>query len=307
MTTPRRNRVDLHCHTARSDGLLEPVELQAEMQQWGMGLVAITDHDTLDAFRDLRAAGLTGVPEARVDALGGTWYAVPPAGPRIIAGVEINSVSQAPASEAEEEELHILGLGVDPDDPAFEAVLARQRSRRGERIGLIAERLRKLGMPVDEPLAAILGPGVEAPGRPHLARALVDAGYAADVDDAMVRLLSHGAPAYVPRQGLGPRDAIEAIEAAGGIASLAHYPSAPDRATLIARLREWGLRGLEVHYAGFDPHTVERMAAFANAQELLPTGGSDFHGDTWTYAEAQAATDVPDEVGVRLLAVLALD
>jgi 3',5'-nucleoside bisphosphate phosphatase len=285
VTLPRRNRIDLHCHTARSDGVLQPADLLAAMRDWGIALAAITDHDTLDGFREVRR------------------QVAPGAFPRLLPGVEINSIARdIPALW--EGELHILGYGMDPDDAAFEAALATQRRLREDRAGLIVERLRGLGMPVDEELPAAMGPGVSSPGRPHIARALVAAGHAESVDDAMRRILARGAPGYVPRQGLGPREAIDAIRAAGGIASLAHFREAAERPEVVTLLRGWGLGGLEAYYVSFDDAERAAVAAVAAANGLLATGGSDFHGDTWTYAEAQAACHVPDAAGEALLAAL---
>jgi len=290
VTTPRRNRVDLHCHTTRSDGVLAPAELYAAARDYGMRLVAITDHDTLAGYRELRSAGLGARPSA--------------AGPELVPGVEINAAAPE-IPDLWEGELHILGFGVDPDDEAFEATLERQRTLRRERFSRIADRLRTLGMPVDDALHEALPTDVSSAGRPHLARALVLAGHASSVDDAMQRVLARGAPAYEPRAGLGPREAIEAIGRAGGLAALAHFPAAPEREGLIRELMGCGLRGLEVHYRGFDPATVEAMSAFADRLGLVATGGSDYHGDTLTYAEAEQLTCVPDAVGVRFLATLA--
>ena len=134
-----------------------------------------------------------------------------------------------------------------------------------------------------------------------MARALVGAGHAHDVQDAFVRYLVPGMPAYVRRRGIGPREAIAAITAAGGIASLAHAEWAPDEPVVIDELMRWGLGALEVHYHHWDDDHIERMGAFADARGLLPTGGSDYHGDTGTYAESQATVRVPAEVGERLL------
>jgi 3',5'-nucleoside bisphosphate phosphatase len=146
--------------------------------------------------------------------------------------------------------------------------------------------------------------GIDAMGRPHVARALVAAGHAESVNDAFRRYLEPGAPAYVRRGGMGPRAAIEAIVSAGGTASLAHAPWAPEQRAVIDRLTGWGLRALEVYYRGWDETCVERMAGFAEEQGLLATGGSDYHGDDGDYATAQALTWVPPGVAERLLAVL---
>ncbi len=131
MTTPRRNRVDLHAHTARSDGVLAPVALIAAMRAWGTRLAAITDHDTLDGYRELRAAGAGD------------------ASPLLVPGVEINSVAHD-VPDLWEGELHILGYGMEAHDATFEEMLRRQRGLRADRTRQILERLRELGMPVDE-------------------------------------------------------------------------------------------------------------------------------------------------------------
>jgi predicted metal-dependent phosphoesterase TrpH len=295
VTTPRRNLVDLHTHSARSDGVLEPAQLYAQMRAWGSTLVAVTDHDTLAGARELLAAGLDA-PDSD--------------GPRILVGVEINTAVdeevEAVGGSAERlNELHILGLGVDPEDSAFEAVLELQRGGRERRIRLTLERLRDLGMDVEASLPVVEG-GIDSMGRPHVARALVATGHADDVNDAFARYLVPGQPGYVRRQGIGPRAAIEAINAAGGVASLAHSHWAPDEPAVMAELERWGLRGLEVHYHHWDEERIGRMGDFADAQGLLRTGGSDFHGDSGDYAEGQAAVHVPPEVGQRLLAALDL-
>ncbi len=293
MTTLRRNSVDLHTHTARSDGVLEPLELYRQMRAWGSTLVAITDHDTLTGVREMLAAGC-GVPGS--------------SGPRLIVGVEINTMvdSEIEAVGGDEErlgELHMLGLGIDPDDASLGATLERQRAARTIRIERTLQRLRDMGMPVHEHLPQIEG-GIDALGRPHVARALVSAGHAESVQDAFSRYLVPGMPAYVRRQGIGTREAIEAIAAAGGVASLAHSPWAPEEPEVIDKLTRWGLRCLEVHYHHWDEERIEAMGDFADERGLLRTGGSDYHGDTDTYAEAQSAVLVPDWVGQRLLEAL---
>jgi predicted metal-dependent phosphoesterase TrpH len=295
VTTLRPNRIDLHCHTRRSDGVLEPLELYRQMRAYGMRLVAVTDHDTLAGYRELRAAGLGAAPS--------------PDGPRLVPALEINSIADDVLERhglgRDGEELHIVGLGVDPDEPALTATLARQREGRRRRIELTLQRLAEQGMPVERQLDNLALGDVDSLGRPHVARALVLAGHAESVDDAFARMIGYGAPGYVPRQGIGTREAIESICRAGGLPVLAHAPAAPDRPEVIEELIGWGLVGIEVYYRTFAPETVERMAAFAAERGLLRSGGSDYHGDTMDYAEAQATTFVPDEVGERVLAALA--
>jgi hypothetical protein len=120
------------------------------------------------------------------------------------------------------------------------------------------------------------------------------------VDEAMQTLLARGRPAYVERQGLGPAQAIAAIRAAGGLPVLAHFSDAAARLDLMKELIRVGLGGLEVHYRMFDAETVTELAAVAAELRLVPTGGSDYHGDVETYAQAHSALFVPDEDAVAV-------
>ena len=154
---------------------------------------------------------------------------------------------------------------------------------------------------MDEEFASLALPPSTSRGRPHVGEALVLAGRATSIQDAFDTWLSYGRPAYVPRQGIGPREAVDAIRDAGGLAVLAHSPTAPEHPDDVARLQGWGLGGLEVHYRGFDTPTVERMIDFAARTGLVPTGGSDFHGQDVAYADVASRTWVPDAVGDGLL------
>jgi predicted metal-dependent phosphoesterase TrpH len=259
--------VDLHCHTLRSDGLLEPAELLAAAAAAGVRTLAISDHDSIAAYRELTAAGASPLP----------------AGLELLPAVEINAVGGGLGLE-----VHVLGYGVDPADDAFEAALAGQRARRRERFERIRDRLRTLDLAIDAELESVDLSRDDALGRPTVARALMAAGYAASVDDAFERLLSHGQPAYVPRDGLGPREAIAAIVDAGGLASLAHDHLAAEHLDRIRELRDAGLRGLEVFHRSFDGPTRASVGAVATALGLVRTGGTDYHGDVGSYDDSLA-------------------
>jgi predicted metal-dependent phosphoesterase TrpH len=274
---PAPSIIDLHTHTRRSDGVLEPGELVRQVAAAGVRMLSITDHDTLAGYRELHAAG--GVPD----------------GLELVPGVEINAVVGA-GDGLWEGELHILGFGMDPSDAAFEAQLAAQRRQRRLRFERILARLREIGMPID---AALDGQGVrddDALGRPTVARALVATGHADSVEDAFQRWLGRDMPAYVPRDGLGPAEAIGAIRAARGLPVLAHFGEAAERIGMVRELVDRGLGGLEVYYRSFDRATVESVKAVAQELRLVATGGSDYHGDLGPYAEAHAALWVPPEV-----------
>lgn len=290
---PHPSRVDLHTHSRRSDGVLEPLELVTAAAAAGVQVLALSDHDTLAGVRELTASGR------------------PPLPLELLPAVEINSVATGIA-RLWEGELHILGLGVDLHDEAFEATLERQRGFRVTRFHRIVDRLRQMGYPVDHQVheylaasGAAVGASLGASlGRPQIARCLVAARYASSVDDAMQRLLGRGRPAYVPREGLGPTEAISAIRAAGGLPSLAHFADAHERRELVEELVTAGLGGLEVHYRHFDAATVADLGEVARELRLAQTGGSDYHGDAETYAEAHASLYVPNEDATNLFALL---
>lgn len=279
--------VDLHTHTTRSDGVLEPSVLVGDVAAAGVRYLSITDHDSLAAYRELVAAGDGALPT----------------GLELIPGVEINAISRGiPLLDGE---LHILGFGMDAGDETFEAALAGQRDARRTRFQQTVARLAEIGLPIDPQVEWVDLTRDDALGRPTIARALIAAGYADSVEDAFRRLIGWGSPAYVPREGLGPRDAITAIRAAGGLPVLAHFSEAPGAMPLLAELKEIGLGGLEVYYRSFDTGTVTLVADVARRLGLVATGGSDYHGDLMTYAEAHAALDVPPSVADAVRASIA--
>jgi 3',5'-nucleoside bisphosphate phosphatase len=282
---PAPSTIDLHTHTTRSDGVLPPPALVRAAAEVGVRLFSITDHDTLAGYREVVLS----------DAV--------PSGLTLVPGVEINAIVTRDLG-LWEGELHILGFGMDPADEAFEATLAAQRRHRRERFERTVELLRSLDLSIDDQLAGVTDSSDDALGRPTVGRALTAAGHAASVDDAFRRLLGWGKPAYVPRSGLGPVEAIAAIRAAGGLPVLAHFGEAPSRVDVVSELAQAGLGGLEVYYRSFDVATVFAVGEVALALGLVATGGSDYHGDTGTYAEAHAGLWVPPEVadGIRALA-----
>jgi hypothetical protein len=273
--------IDLHTHTTRSDGVVAPAELVRAAFDVGVRLLSLTDHDTLAGYREVVAA----------DAV--------PAGLTLVSGVEINAIVTRDLG-LWEGELHILGFGVDPADEAFEAAMAAQRGRRRERFERTVALLRSLDLSIDGELGGLTGSDDDALGRPTVARALIAAGHATSVEDAFRRLLAWGKPAYVPRTGLGPVEAIETIREAGGLPVLAHFGEAMGRSDVVRELRDAGLGGLEVYYRSFDTATVRAVREVGRMLGLVPTGGSDYHGDGGTYAESHAGLWVPPEVAAGI-------
>ena len=274
---PAPSTIDLHTHTLRSDGLLTPVELATQAAEAGIRLLSITDHDTLAAVHELQRGPL-------------------PAGLELLPGVEINAVAGARA-DLRDDEIHVLGIGLDADDEGLDETLAVQRDARRVRFDQMVERLREIRLPIDAALEAMPGTDdLDALGRPRIARAMIACGYVTSVDDAFNRYLSRGRPAYIPRTGLGPIEAIRTITHARGVPVLAHFSEAPHRMPLIRELIAAGLRGLEVYYRTYDRGTVELLRSIATELRLVATGGSDYHGDRETYAEAHTQLWVPPSV-----------
>ena len=283
---PSPSAIDLHAHTTRSDGVLTPAALVDDAFAAGVRLFSLTDHDTLAGYRDVMAAG------------------GPPADMTLLPGVEINALVTRDLG-LWEGELHILGFGMDPDDEAFETTLTVQRDQRRRRFWQTVDLLRSIDLPIDAQIAELDPDDADALGRPTIGRALVAAGFAASVEDAFTRIIGHGMPGYIRRDGLGPEDAIAAIRDAGGVAVLAHFREAATRPDIVRELVDAGLGGLEVHYRSFDAATVTAVGDVALAHGLLATGGTDYHGDLGPYAETHARLWVPPTVGETLLAALA--
>ncbi|MBX6330891.1 MAG: PHP domain-containing protein [Gemmatimonadaceae bacterium] len=241
--------VDLHMHSTASDGALPPGEVVAAAKRAGLVAIALTDHDTVAGLAEAREVG---------DRLG----------VRVVAGVELSAV--------EEDEVHLLGLHLARLDEV-ERQLAAFREARRERARQIVDRLNALGLPVT--LDAVMAQaGTGAVGRPHIARALIAGGWARDLREAFERWLGNGRPAYVEKRRLALADAIRLVHDAGGIAVLAHPGSEARRARLEA-LRAIGLDGVEVRHPSHTPEDVARIAALAEHLQLVPSGGSDWHGN----------------------------
>ena len=241
--------IDLHVHSTASDGTHTPAGVIAAARGAGLAAVALTDHDSLN-----------GVPEAR--------EAGASLGIRIICGVELS------ATEGERE-THVLALHIS-NASEMESHLATFRASRRERAERIVHRLNGIGvyLSLDSVLEVANGGAI---GRPHVAKAMVESGWARDVRDAFDRYLGNGRPAYVAKCCLGMPEAIQLIHRAGGLAFLAH-PGVDGTRARLETLATMGLDGVEVRHPGHNAHDTARLATLADHFGLLPTGGSDWHG-----------------------------
>lgn len=246
---------DLHAHTTASDGCLSPAELVARAAQTGISCLAITDHDTT-----------RGVEEAKKAAEGN--------GVCVLTGVEL--------SAGPDGETHVLGYGIDPHSPFLTALFDKMYDERIERAREMAQKLRGLGMeiPIDDIVLNARG----SVGRPHIARALVKAGYIQSTEEAFERLIGAGMPAYVPRKKLDVTQAIQILKRAGFVPVLAH-PSLMhvDEQTFYALYSAWteaGLMGLEAYHPSNEKERgYDFYVRAARSRGLLVTGGSDYHDD----------------------------
>ena len=241
--------VDLHMHSTASDGSRAPADVVRAASRAKLGVIALTDHDTV-----------AGLPEAQ--------RAGAELGVRVIAGVELSAVEG-------DTETHLLGLHL-RDTSVLERGLGELREMRERRAQRIVERLEEIGVHITMD-AVLLQAAAGAVGRPHVARALIAEGWAVDSRDAFDRYLAAGRPAYVPKEQLGMRDAIQMIHAAGGLAVLAHPGVAGTRERLTA-LRAQGLDGVEVKHPSHSSADTARLGALARELDLVPSGGSDWHG-----------------------------
>jgi hypothetical protein len=194
-------------------------------------------------------------------------------GVRVIAGIEISTLSP------EGKEVHMLGYGVAPSDARTRHTIANLREVRMTRARRILKALEREGAPVAfERVRAMAGDGMI--GRPHIARAMVEAGHVDSVQAAFDRYLAEGAPAYAPNDALTPSEAVTLIHNAHGCAVLAHpslYRGNFD--TLFAHVLEAGLDGIEVFHPDNPNDARARYEALANQLGLIITGGSDYHSD----------------------------
>ena len=244
--------IDLHSHTTASDGYLDADALVREAWTAGIRVLAVTDHDTVDAIGPARHAAATF-------------------GITLVSGIEMTAVEGG-------RDLHVLGYFFDPDAPALVQCLNAQRAARRDRVKAIAARLAECGVPVDvEPLLT-KAPSGRALGRPAVAEALIAAGHVRSVREAFDTWIGEGRPAWMRREGPSVGEVVAILHEAGGLASLAH-PVLYDRDDEISRWREDGLDALEVYHSEHGQAEVERYSAMADRLGLLVTGGSDFHGE----------------------------
>jgi len=252
-SNPRPPSADLHLHTTHSDGTFSPQRLVEEARACGLACIALTDHDTVNGTAETAEHAKT-------------------AGIEFIPGIELTA-------HVDEREFHVLAYFPNSDgwsDPGFRGEIKKFADARVERIHKTVAKLNAVGVGLRaDDVFAISGNG--APGRLHIAKALINRGFVHTVDEAFVRFLRKGQPGFAPKFRLSAPDAIALIHRFGGLAVFAH----PGIAWLDHRIPDfvrWGLDGIEVWHSSHRPGDVKRYRAIAEQHDLLLTGGSDCHG-----------------------------
>ncbi len=241
---------DLHLHTAFSDGTYTPSELAEQAERLGFSTVALTDHDTVEGCRPTAAACAA-------------------AGIEFLPGTELTA-------EQDGHEIHILGYCFDIRNQQLLCEIGKFQNVRQSRIREMVARLNRLNVPLEAEAVFELA-NCRSPGRPHVARALVDAGLVGSLDEAFDRFLKKNRPAWVPKFKMSASRAIELIHQAGGVAVMAH-PGLNRTDQVIPIMVEAGLDGIECFHTKHSTSTSEYYLEIAGRYHLLVTGGSDCHG-----------------------------
>ncbi|MCF0229604.1 MAG: PHP domain-containing protein [Parasporobacterium sp.] len=248
--------IDLHSHTTASDGSFTPDELVKYACEKGLSTIAITDHDTVAGI----PAAMSAARSCPVD---------------ILPGVEVSSILG-------NSKIHILGYGIDYDNPKLTGYLNTVAAKRDERNMKICSQLRTYGVDIDYD-DFMRSSGCRTITRTHLAQFLINNGYAADKAEAMDKYLGKGRPCYIPMSRLMAEDAIKLIRSFGGVAVLAHpmqYKQSDSGLFMMMNaLKDMGLTGVEAVYSTHTHDDEMKFREMADALHFIVTGGSDCHGD----------------------------
>lgn len=284
-------QVDLHIHSAASDGTDAPGDLPRLALAAGLKAFALTDHDTTAGL----AACARAARKLGIDFMPGIELSADPASIHPQTAARPTKANPRPPSPVRAGTLHILGYGIRHDDPELASVQQQLIQTREQRNPAMIENLNRLGVKItyDEVLALAQQQGASIVGRPHIAQVMLHKGYVKSIHEAFIRYIGEGAAAYVRKDRLSVQHAIETIHQAGGIAALAHpvqlRPADPhDLKSILRRLKDFGLDALETHHSDHTPADIDRFEKLAAHFNLLAVGGSDYHGERKTIRLASA-------------------
>ncbi|MDT8860582.1 PHP domain-containing protein [Alkalihalobacillus sp. MEB130] len=264
---------DLHMHSTASDGGYSPSELMKKCKAVDLQIVALTDHDSVDGIEEATRVG----NELGLD---------------VIPGIELSTKHKGKS-------VHILGYHLDWRDRKLRSLLECQKQLRRERLDQIIARLEPIGLHLkpEDVLKHVDGGSI---GRPHVAKALIDAGYVTDVAEAFEKYLAEGQPGYVEKaKEMTVKEAIDLIHNTGGIAVVAHPVYYDFDQDIMDWVTKWGLDGVEIYHRDHDKEAIKRFEQLCDSIEkevgrpLYRTGGSDFHHEDYGR--------VPEPLGVTRL------
>ncbi|HYO78120.1 MAG TPA: PHP domain-containing protein [Thermoanaerobaculia bacterium] len=259
---------DLHTHTYHSDGTRSPKEVVDVARAHGIEILAISDHDNLAAYFEIKSYA----DEQRVT---------------LIPAIELSCESGGV-------DVHVLAYAFNPHDERIDERLRQFRETRQRRGSAIVERLRSLGIDISAQRVDELAAG-GAMGRPHVARALVEAGHVTDVAEAFDKYLGTGKPAYVEKERFSIEEAVELIHTAGGLTSVAHPSLYRDHEILVPQLLDRGVDAVEVMHPDVNKPDRQRYTHLVRFRGKFITGGSDDHGKvkkTETLGTVRVAEDL---------------
>ena len=247
-------KVDFHIHSNYSDGVYSPEKLVDLIIDSGLEIVSITDHDNILSY---------DVAQKYIKETGKNLT--------LIQGIEVNTMYK-------DEEIHILGYMMDVNHSDFQELIRKQQEARliqaQEILNLLAKK-EKIFVKIED-LQALVAEGGSI-GRPHIAKAITNAGGTKNVMEAYDKYINEKSPVYVERKTVTPHDAVEIIYDAGGIPVIAHPYNLTNSGELIRQLMQYGLRGIEAYHRRHTPAIVEYFSTMAEELGLIVTGGSDFH------------------------------
>jgi predicted metal-dependent phosphoesterase TrpH len=243
---------DFHLHSTASDGVQSPTWVMETAASRGVRTLSLTDHDTTEGLAEAQAAA---------DRLG----------LRLIPGMEIST-------DVGKTDAHLLAFGFDIGAKPLQDFMTTMRNGRKERLTKMVRILQEYGMPIEESRVLEIA-GEASVGRPHVARALVEAGHVASVQEAFDLWLGNDKPADVNRERLDPAESIDLVHRHGGVIFIAHpIFMGEDYSQPVALLANWGADGIETYYKHYLPEVVAYHEELAARHGLARSGGSDYHG-----------------------------
>jgi predicted metal-dependent phosphoesterase TrpH len=247
--------IDLHMHTTYSDGASDPKALVKAVVSTGVKAFAVTDHDTTAGKHLLQEA----LRESGSDVT-------------LIPGIEINTHWQR-------KEVHILGYFIDDSHEYLQDIMTKHRQARLVQAEAVIAKLRRharVSITLEDVMRYAHREG--SVGRPHLARAIVQRGGAANISEAFKKYLNYESPTYIGRETASPHEAVEAIYESGGIAVVAHPADMQGFEGLVSELMNYGLMGIEAYHKSHTPAMMRQHTELARKHDLIVTGGTDYHG-----------------------------